>query len=57
MTGHWSHKYTVFVRGAEVNDHLLTWGEAFLLCQSYYDDYDDIAIADMNTNERIEYKE
>jgi len=49
--------YTVFVGGAEVNDHLLTWGEAVLLSQSYdAQGYDDIAIVDTNTNEQVEYK-
>jgi len=49
--------YTVFVGGAEVNDHLLTWGEAVLLSQSYdVQGYDDVAIVDTNTNEQVEYK-
>lgn len=50
-------KYTVFVGGAEVNDHLLTWGQAVLLSQSYdVQQYDDVAIVDTNTNEQVKYK-
>lgn len=49
-------KYTVFVGGGEVNDHLLTWGGAVLLSQSYrVQGYDDVAIVDVNTNEVCEY--
>jgi len=45
------HKYTVFVGGAEVNDHLLTWGQAVLLSQSYeVQGYDDVAIVDVTTD-------
>jgi len=51
------HKYTVFVGGAEVNDHLLTWGQAVLLSQSYdVQGYDDVAIVDTKTNKEVEYK-
>lgn len=49
-------KYTVYVGGSEVNDHLLTWGGAVLLSQSWrLRGYDDVAIVDTNTNEVREY--
>jgi len=49
-------RYTVYVGGSEVNDHLLTWGGAVLLSQSWrINGYDDVAILDTETNEVREY--
>jgi len=39
-----------------VNDHLLTWGGAVLLSQSWrINGYDDVVILDTETNEVREY--
>ena len=49
-------RYTVYVGGLEVNDHLLTWGGAVLLSQSMrLNGYDDVVILDTKTNEVREY--